>query len=268
MRVPQAFALGACWPGASRVICGQREPASPFQAPGCRAGCRRVSGHLETRYLVRAAEDTARGRRWFPKQLSWTRIPGMGPEQATGTGSRRGLLGALRGRVPGRAPATDGLVGEAVSKALRGPFSREEHRGRTCASRTPRGQRGCRQRCSGCRLPPLQPPPTRKLSDPNPMDRRPPTQRLRARWALRACAGWAPGWPCRQGSHRAPLSWLVLGVLPSGEVEPTAGRRRPGTRTGRHPTRPALCSGATGSSCATCVASSAQPSKNSIRLPQ
>lgn len=128
MRVPQAFALGACWPGASRVICGQRELASPFQAPGCRAGCRRVSGHLETRYLVRAAEDTARGRRWFPKQLSWTRIPGMGPEQATGTGSRRGLLGALRGRVPGRAPATDGLVGEAVSKALRGPFSREAGR--------------------------------------------------------------------------------------------------------------------------------------------
>lgn len=53
--------------------------------------------------------------------------------------------------------------------------------------------------------------------------------------------GWAPGWPCRQGSHRAPLSWLVLGVLPSGEAEPMAGRRRPGTRKGRHPTRPALC---------------------------
>lgn len=166
-----------------------------------------MSGHLETRYLVRAAEDTARGRRWFPKQLSWTRIPGMGPEQATGTESRRGLLGALRGRVPGRAPATDGLVGEAMSKALRGPFSREEHRGRTCASHTPRGQRGCRQRCSGCRLPPLQPPPTRKLSDPNPMDRRPPTQRLRARWALRAGAGLGTGLALPSGQ---PSCALVL----------------------------------------------------------
>lgn len=140
--------------------------------------------------------------------------------------------------VPGRAPATDGPVGEAVSKVLRGPFCREERRGWTWASPTPGGQYGCRQRCSGRRLPPENSrTPTRWADSPPRSAREPGGQSART-------PGWAPGWPCRWGTAIArPCAGFVLGALPGGEFEPTAGRWRPGTLTGLRPPPHPLCSG-------------------------